>query len=171
MADKQKVQSYWLNRGQMAKSHGISVQAFDNWEVEPVAKIGRQKFFLAGDVTANRVRHKITMMEKNRPAEIADGDIDYDLERARLTKEQADGQELKNAQARRELAPIDLIEWTLGRFAAQVCPLLEAIPQKVKRRVPSLKSAEVEIIKREIIKAQNMASKITVNVDAYSADH
>lgn len=99
----------------------------------------------------------------DRPVE----QIDYELERARLTKEQADGQELKNAQTRRELAPVELIVWALNRFASQVCPLLEAIPQKVKRRIPSMTASQIEIIKRETVRAQNAASKITVDLNEY----
>lgn len=78
--------------------------------------------------------------------------------------------ELDLAQKNRELAPIAVIEWTLNRIGSQIAAILETIPGKVKRRLPSLSAAEIEIIKREIVKAQNMAARVTVDLDGYRAD-
>ncbi len=47
----------WLNKSNMALSLGISVQAFDKWNVDPVAKIGREVFFDVRSVVANRLEH------------------------------------------------------------------------------------------------------------------
>jgi phage terminase Nu1 subunit (DNA packaging protein) len=96
--------------------------------------------------------------------------LDLEQERARLAKEQRIAQELKNAQIRRETAPIEIISFMLSKIGAQVSAILDTIPGKVKRRVPKLSSAEIEIIKREIVKAQNVAAKVTVNVDDYQPD-
>ena len=85
--------------------------------------------------------------------------IDYEAERTRLTKEQADGQALKNAVARRELAPVKLLEFALSVIAESINSIFESIPLKIKNKVPSLTAAEVEIITREVIKAKNAASK------------
>ena len=50
-----KPKSFWLSQGKMAESCGISVEAFRQWKVPPVAKIGREVFYSVGDVTNNRV--------------------------------------------------------------------------------------------------------------------
>lgn len=47
----------WLNKSEMAKSLGISPQAFEKWGVEPVARIGREAFYRVQDVVQNRVDH------------------------------------------------------------------------------------------------------------------
>ena len=88
-------------------------------------------------------------------------------ERVRLAREQADATALKNAQARRELAPVALLAWVLGKVGGQIAAILETIPGNVKRRVPQLSAAQVELIKREVVKAQNAAARIEINLDEY----
>lgn len=158
----------WLNRKTLARSIGISVQSFDQWGIAPVAKIGREVFYdVASVLEADRARVE-RRREKERPQSL--DDIDYERERARLTREQADHTALKNAQLRRESAPIAVIEWTLGRVLAQAAATLDAIPVKVKRRLPKLSAAEIEIIKREIAKVRNLAARVQVDIDEYRAD-
>lgn len=47
----------WLNKSNMALSLGISVQAFDKWKVDPIAKIGREVFFDVRSVVINRLKN------------------------------------------------------------------------------------------------------------------
>jgi len=91
--------------------------------------------------------------------------LNLDAERARLAKEQADGLELKNAIARREQAPITLLESALSDVGSQMAAVLASIPLKVKRRLPKLSASEIEIINREVIKAQNAARRVRINFD------
>ncbi len=92
---------------------------------------------------------------------------DLTRERARLAREQADATALKNAQARNELAPVDLIRWTLNRVGTRIVAILDTIPGNVKRRVPHLSAAHVELIKREVVKAQNAAARIEIDLNEY----
>ena len=93
-----------------------------------------------------------------------DGTVrDLDTERARLTAEQADNYALKNAQLRRELAPIATLELVLGKAAGQIRPLLESLPVKIKRRLPAMSAAEVDIMKREIAKCCNAISQLKID--------
>lgn len=55
---------HWLNKSNMAKSLGISTQAFDKWDVKPVAKVGRSVYYSVNDVLQNRVTKEI---EKHQP--------------------------------------------------------------------------------------------------------
>jgi len=127
-----------------------------------LTKEGRGRYPLVPNVQAY-----IKYWQERASGSNDDADIDYHVERARLTKSQADGQEMKNAVMRRELAPVDLIEWTLNKVASQIGAVLDSIPQKVKRRVPSLTAAQIDFIKREIVTCQNSAAKITVDLDEY----
>lgn len=96
--------------------------------------------------------------------------VDLDLERAINLRADTVLKELKAAQLRRELAPITALRQILGDAGAQISALLETIPGKVRRRVPTLSVSELEIIKREVIKAQNIAARITVKLDEYQPD-
>ena len=105
--------------------------------------------------------------ELNAVIEIDGEKLNLDEQRARLAKEQSENVKLKNAEKRRELAPINFIEWALGQTCAQISAILESLPLKIKRRVPKLSATDIELIRKEIIKAQNTASKITVDLDVF----
>ena len=80
----------------------------------------------------------------------ADGELDLTAERARLSKEQADAQALKNAEARGELVPASQIESTWVRLFSTARIRLLAVPSKVAPLVVGLeREAEVEAIVRE----------------------
>jgi len=127
--------------------------------IQPIRVDGRNRVFNSEELLSFKLMEK----EVSRPST----DIDWDAERARETKERADNLELKNAQLRRELIPVELMSWTLGNIGAQISAVLESIPVKLKRRMARLGAAEVDIIKGEIAKCQNIAADIKVDFDEY----
>ena len=50
-----KLKPYWLSQANMARSCGVSLSAFQKWNVRRVAKIGRIVYYRPRDVTNNRV--------------------------------------------------------------------------------------------------------------------
>ena len=52
---KQKRRTGWINQKEMAASIGISAQAFVNWGLQPVARIGREIFYTVDDVIDHEV--------------------------------------------------------------------------------------------------------------------
>lgn len=88
--------------------------------------------------------------------------FDLVAERARLASEQADKVAMQNAVTRRELAPVHVIEDVLTRAGSKVAGILESIPGAIRRRVPSLKAGEIELIEREIAKARNIAAAVSL---------
>lgn len=165
----QKPERGWLNKQDMAASFGVSLTAFDKWNVEPAARIGRHVYYRAADVLDNRKAKWSTALATQRAAEETPmpSALEAEKERMLLIRAQREGQELKNAQTRRELAPVAMIEWALGKVGGQISALLESIPLRVKKMVPRLQAAEIELIKREVVKAQNLASRVTVDFDEY----
>jgi phage terminase Nu1 subunit (DNA packaging protein) len=173
------VQSGWLNKKQMAASLGITPQGFDLYGIDPVARRHKygEAFYTCEQVVAFKVR-KAVQAERERlerelskrptvdAAEILQAQAEADLE---LTQERAETQRLKNAQLRRELAPVDGIRWVLGQVAAKIGAVLDPLPGKIRRRVPSLTNADVEAIRHECVKAQNIASEIEVDWNGLDA--
>ncbi len=161
-------QEHRLTHDQMSKSLGISPQAFRLWGVEPVEKQPPFVFYTVADVLANRLAHQAAKLE--RPSDgasvaermKAEGDA-----KLRLTLAQAEGQEIKNAQLRKELAPVSVIEWVIGKAGGQISAILDAIPLQLKKRNPKLTASNLETIRRDIVKAQNAASQMTVDLDEY----
>ena len=88
-----KKQPHWLNKINMAKSLGISVTAIAKWGVEPIGKDRRESFFVVADVLNNRYQYTYPIANHSESKE-------YFRQRTRLTKEQADQLEMKNAVMR-----------------------------------------------------------------------
>ena len=97
-------------------------------------------------------------------------EIDTEHERGRLTRAQADAKELDNAERRKELAPVDLLEWVLSKACSQISAVLETIPLNVKRRVPQLSANAIELIKKEIVRCQNIAASAEINLDEFAEE-
>lgn len=80
-----------------------------------------------------------------------DSDLDLVAERARLAKEQADGQEIKNALARSEVVPAADVEKVWGQLIDRFRVRLLAVAPRVAPRVaplikPSHTVAEIEAL-------------------------
>lgn len=145
-----------VNGSELAGILGVSVQTLATWRKDgmPVEKEGSGR---AGNVydTAK----VIEWMVNRRTGRAAGGSGDADDHEVRLAKERADNLALKNAILRREYAPISVITMTVGAVAAQIGATLDSLPLNVRRKVPSLTITDVEVIKREVVKCQNIASK------------
>ena len=111
------------------------------------------------------------LVEKEQSGRLEGGsEIDTEYERGRLARAQADAKELDNAERRKELAPVELLEWTLSKACAQISAVLETIPLQVKRRVPKLGASDIEIIKKEIVKCQNIAAESVIDFDEFEEE-
>ncbi|MEO1830034.1 MAG: terminase small subunit [Pseudomonas sp.] len=151
----------WLNKSDMAKSLGISSQAFDKWGVEPIAKLGRESFFRVQDVVQNRIDNAL---KKHQPdgsgAEGVDPFAEAKLtqERLRLTKAQADAQEKKNQIADKQLVPVAFATFALAQISAKIGSKLETVCKTVSRRHPEVDARVLESFEREIALARNTAT-------------
>lgn len=157
-------QPYWLNKKRMAESLGISVQAFDKWGVEPVARISREAFYDTRSVLDNRLQHQ---SGKQQPGiEEIDPLIGYkiDLERWRLTKEQADTQARKNKIGDKELVPVGFMTFALARLSALLASTLDTIPKNIKRKHPDLEIRHMEAVEREIAVTRNEAAGLAETI-------
>lgn len=92
----------------------------------------------------------------------ASGDLDLATERARLAKEQADKVAMQNAVTRGDLAPVVMIEEVLTKTAARLAGIFDAIPGLVRRRVPSLRAEEIDLIAAEIARVRNVVAGMSL---------
>lgn len=150
----------WLNKTQMAASLGISVQAFDKWGVQPVARIGRSAYFDVRSVLDNRMANTAARSNPEEP----DGEFDPLLEHKRdqeeylLTKERRIGQQQKNEIAARKVVPSEFAIFTLSKVAAEIAAILDTLPLTMKRKHPDLETRHLDTLMRELARARNKAS-------------
>ena len=164
-----KVASGWLNKTDMSASLGISVQAFDKWAVEPVARVGRSVYFTAFDVLQNRRQNEAAKQQpKHEEEDLIEG---LDFERLRLTRAQADNMEIKNEVAKGKTAPIEIIQVVLSRISGEAAGELDGIPLSIKRKHPDISNQMIEDIKRHCVKAQNAIAECGEVLDAVLDDY
>lgn len=161
-------QSHLLNQKQVAKSLGVSISAFQKWNVRPTDKRGREALYLLKDILENRLNHQA---ETLRNAMEDDGLEGLDYERLRLTRAQADNMEIKNEIARGKTAPIEIIQMVLSRVSGEAAGELDSIPLNIKRKNPELDNQIIEDIKRHCVKAQNAIARCDEVLDEVLDDY
>ncbi|MFK0086387.1 terminase small subunit [Pseudomonas sp. NPDC090755] len=153
----------WLNKSEMAKSLGISPQAFDKWGVDPVTRIGREAFYRVQDVVQNRLDNAA---KKQQPGsgdgEVVDALIEYKLlqEKLRLTTAQAYAVEQKNQINDKVLIPAPFVTFALEKIASKIGSKLETVGKTISRRHPDIDARILETTEREIALARNIASQL-----------
>lgn len=161
---------HWLNKSRMAASLGISVQAFDKWGVQPIAKIGRDNFYDVKSVLANRLKHQGA---KDQPVDDNGDPLDPLIEykqaqqKLRLTTEQADAQAMRNQVKAKKLVPVDFNVFALGKVFSAMGSALDTVHVKVKRKCPDLEVRHVEAVQHVIAVTRNELVKLADKIPEY----
>lgn len=92
--------------------------------------------------------------------------IDKEREEARLKKEQADTQELKNSKLRKELLPVEEVSRVWSEQVSSIRSGLLAVVSRVRQRM-SLSAEDALILDEEI---RDAMTKLADGVDIYDAD-
>lgn len=148
------------------------VQKYLNLEQDPLPVYSRSRGGSVGgghkyniqDVFEWGIRYRF----KDQMANTGDGDeqVMYNpkAEQARLHKEKADGEAIKNLILRREYAPVSLLGDSLSDLAGQVNAILGALPSQLKLRFSWLTGAQINLIRTEVVKAQNQAADARIDI-------
>ena len=165
-----EVRDCLLNQRQMCESLNITPPGFNRWGVEPALRVGNQSFYSVRDVVDNRVAAALEKQRLERPpADDGDG-LNPVAEQARLAKEKADAQALKNSVTRGELIPAEVVGLVISKIAGEMAAALDALPGQIKREEPGLSATSVEKIKRLIVAAQNSAAEADRYLDEFVDD-
>lgn len=160
-----------LNKTDMCKSLNISTQAFDKWDVTVHSRVGRETFYTVADVLANRLAHERKKAAPEPDDEGSATDAELMAERIRLTRAQAEAQELKNERAKRLVVPCEFITFVLSKIAVQISSILDQIPLTIKRKFPELEQHQIDAVKGEIIKAMNVAATVDQKLPEWLDDY
>ena len=150
-----------LNQTECAQALGITRGAFSKLNIS-AEKQGRTLKYKVSDLITHAVEKRTRHLERQL-AGLTDKES-YEFEKLRLTRAQADGQELKNEIARGEVVPVDFAIYALGRVMNEAAGVLDSLPLQIARKYPEATTKIITGIKREIAKAMNAIS--TVNETA-----
>lgn len=155
-------QADMLNQSRMARACGIAPRNFAAWGVEPAARDGRQKLYRFSDVLDNRLAEQAARYQAQidrleaRVVELETDDesgktlaevmLAQNIERTRLLAEQAEAQAMKNAMARHETAPFELITYVLAQVAAEIASVMDGLPGQLIR-ITSLKNTDLDKVR------------------------
>lgn len=128
-----------------------------------VSSMVRDGIIVAGQPVGSWIKDYCARLREQAAGRAASGDLDLAGERARLAKEQADKIAMQNAEKRAELGPVSLIEQVLTKAAGRISGVFDAIPGMVKRRVPNLRSEDIDLIAGEVAKARNIVEAMKLS--------
>lgn len=164
----------WLNKKDMAASLRISVQAFDKWGIDPVARVGRSVYFDARAV----LDHKLAELEaKHQPSATGGEEIDpyleykIEVERKGLLAAQRVGQEQKNEITAKRLIPAGFASFALSRIAAEIATIMDTLPSTMQRKHPDLEARHLDTLMRELAKARNKAAGLDDRLPGFLDDY
>lgn len=122
-------------------------------------------------VSLSEIRTRyIRKLREEAAGRAAQGDIDLPTERALLARAQREGQEIKNAVARGDYAPVELLTDVLSNAAQAVVDRLEQIPAGIIRVCPDLPQPVRDLVMTEIAIARNEMARKTASLGADSLD-
>ncbi|EFA9325968.1 TPA: hypothetical protein JLJ58_003452 [Escherichia coli] len=170
-----------VNKKQLADIFGASIRTIQNWQEQgmPVLRGGGKgnevlydsaaviKWYAERDaeIENEKLRREVEELRQASETDLQPGTIEY--ERHRLTRAQADAQELKNARDSAEVVETAFCTFVLSRIAGEIASILDGIPLSVQRRFPELENRHVDFLKRDIIKAMNKAAALDELIMAF----
>ena len=157
-----------LTRAQAAAVLGVTVRTLSryasrsDYPLVPAQAGGHGKPTLYDPATVGEWLQAETLRKLEQQAGHQDA-IDFHHERARLTRAQADREEIRVKVARGQVARVDLLTYSLAKVCAQISAGLETLPAKIKRLQPKLSADEISSIRKEIIYLQNSLAKADID--------
>jgi phage terminase Nu1 subunit (DNA packaging protein) len=152
-----------INSGMVALMLGISDVQVSNLKKEvdnPIPLVGKRgREFLFDIHAVHNWDVKRQIRNHYRGTRTTDDDtgkvVDFNTEKTRLTKAQADSKELENQDRLGKLAEIDVLKETLSTTLNSVAAILDSIPAEMRRQCPHLSQADIDEIATVIAKVRN----------------
>lgn len=163
-----------VNKKRLSEVFGVSVRTIQNWQVQgmPVARGGGKgnevlyessaaiEWYSARDaaIENEKLRKEVEDLRLASESDLQPGTIDY--ERHRLTRAQADAQELKNARETGEVIDTAFATYALAKLAAEISSIMDSLPLTINRKFPDMEPRYSDAIKFEVNRAVSRASTI-----------
>ncbi|MEZ2600765.1 terminase small subunit [Kluyvera intermedia] len=174
-----------LNKKKLADVFGVDVRTITTWQSQglPVASGGGkgvEVFFDTAEAIRwfcerecelenDKLRREVDDLRKAGESDLQPGTIGY--ERYRLTRAQADAQELKNVKEEGEVVNTEFCCFALTRLANDIASILDGIPLTMQRRYPDLGKPKLEHLETLIAKAMNVAVKTSERIPDYLVEY
>ncbi|EGB6609374.1 terminase small subunit [Escherichia coli] len=158
-----------VNKKNLAEMFNVDPRTIERWQTQGLPQIsgggkGIEIIFDSAkaiewyaqreaDIENEKLRKEVEDLRAASETDLQPGTIDY--ERYRLTKAQADAQELKNARDSGQVIDTGFCMYALARLAQDISGILDSIPLYMQRQFPEFPPSALEFLKSEIAKASN----------------
>lgn len=158
-----------VNKKRLAEIFGVDVRTITTWQgqgliplsgggkgVEAVFDTAAAIEWFAereASIENEKLRKEVEDLRSATESDLQPGTIDY--ERYRLTKAQADAQELKNARDSAEVIDTGFCLFALIRLTQDISSTLDGIPLSMQRQFPDMTPSMLDFLKKSIAKAAN----------------
>ncbi|HGC3120161.1 TPA: terminase small subunit [Escherichia coli] len=121
------------------------------------------------DIKNEKLRKELDDLRAAAESDLQPGTIDY--ERYRLTKAQADAQELKNERDRGDVIDTEFCMYALSKLASQISSIMDSLPLTMQRSFPQMTPAMLDGLKKEVVRACNACTKLDENIPRMLSDY
>lgn len=151
-----------VNQKKLAAIFGVSDRTIRNWEKEGMPTLGHEyntaaviKWYVERDneLVNGKLMKEVADLRSAGETDLVPGTIDY--ERYRLTKAQADAQELKNLLVDSTLIESEACAFVLSKIAGNISTVLSSFPLSLQRQFPELTPKHIDYMKLLLAKGSN----------------
>ncbi len=141
-----------VNKKKLAEVFNVDIRTIDRWQTQGLPQIsgggkGVEVIFDSAqviewyaqrekDIENEKLRKEVEDLRAATESDLQPGTIEF--ERYRLTKAQADAQELKNARDSARVIDTGFCMYALARLAQNISGILDSIPLYMQRKFPDL---------------------------------
>ncbi|EHJ8078752.1 TPA: terminase small subunit [Escherichia coli] len=174
-----------VNKKKLAEIFDVDVRTISTWQNQGLPLIsgggkGNEAIFDTGkaiewfaqreaDIENEKLRKEVDDMRVAAESDLQPGTIDY--ERYRLTKAQADAQELKNERDRGDVIDTEFCMYALSKLASQISSIMDSLPLTMQRSFPQMTPAMLDGLKKEVVRACNACTKLDENIPRMLSDY
>lgn len=156
-----------VNQKKLAAFFGVSDRTIRNWEKEGMPTLGSHgmgnkydtaaviKWYVERDneLVNGKLMKEVADLRAAGETHLAPGTIDY--ERYRLTRAQADAQELKNLLVDSTLIESEACAFVLAKIAGNISTVLSSFPLSLQRQFPELTPKHIDYMKMLLAEGSN----------------
>ena len=174
-----------VNKKRLAEIFGVDPRTIERWQVQGLPHVsgggkGMEVTFDSAQVIEWYVQREKEIENEKLRSELDDlraaGESDLqpgttEYERYRLTKAQADGQELKNARETGEVTDTEFVLCALRGLANQISSIMDSLPLTMQRQFPGMTPAMLDGLRKETARACNACAKTADNLPRILKDY
>ena len=142
-----------VNRQQVADIFGVAKTTVDTW---------RKRGCPVLEANGKGRPSKYDSVEVHKWLLGGNTAVDYT---ALLDEERYRKMSRENDLAEEEIAPVAVLEEAVEKMAAQIIPILDALPLEMKRMNPTLTGHDITMVKKSVAKCRNAISQIEILKD------